>query len=85
MMKHEVIILDDDDYDPDDELAPEYDVEALRRAAKEAGFDTRSRIVRIASDVAAFFPDEDAINVALRELIIAKKQQDITQAQISSQ
>ncbi|HQR32039.1 MAG TPA: hypothetical protein PLK30_04815 [Blastocatellia bacterium] len=77
-MKHEVIILDDDDYDPNDDLAPEYDVDALRKAAQEAGFDTRSRMVRIASDVAAFFPDEDAINAALRELIAAKKQQAAT-------
>lgn len=84
-MKHEVIILDDDDYDPNDELAPEYDVDALRQAAKEAGFDTRSRIVRIASDVAAFFPDEDAINTALREIIAMKKQQAATQTQVAFQ
>ena len=84
-MKHEVIILDDNDYDPDDELAPEYDVDALRKAAKEAGFDSRSRVVRIASDVAAFFPDEDAINAALRELIVARKQQALAQTQTVSQ
>jgi len=84
-MKHEVIILDDNDYDPDDDLSPEYNVDALRKAAKEAGFDTRSRLVRIASDVAAFFPDEDAINAALREFIAAKKQQAVTQSQIAFQ
>ena len=83
-MKHEVIILDDDDFNPDDELAPEYDVDALRKAAKESGFDSRSRMVRIASDVAAFFPDEDAINTALRELVVARKQQALAQNQIVS-
>ena len=72
-MQHEVIILDDDDFDPDDNLASEYDVDALRKAAKESGFDTRSRLMRIASDVLAFFPDEDAINKALREVIATRK------------
>jgi len=72
-MQHEVTILDDDDYDPDDELEPEYDVDALRKAATEAGFDTRARLMRIASDVVAVFPNEEAVNEALRELIAARK------------
>lgn len=72
-MQHEVIILDDGDYDLDDELEPEYDVDALRKAAKEAGFDTRARLMRIASDVVAVFPNEEAVNGALRELIAARK------------
>ena len=71
-MKHEVIILDDDDYDPDDNLAPEYDVDALRVAARAAGFDTRARLIRIASDVLAVYPNEEAVNQALRELIVAR-------------
>lgn len=73
-MKHEVIIIDDNDYDPNDKLEPEYDLDALRKAAKEAGFDTRARLMRIASDVVSVFPDEDAVNQALRELIAAKAQ-----------
>ncbi|MDX2042142.1 MAG: hypothetical protein SF097_12885 [Acidobacteriota bacterium] len=84
-MKDEVIILDDDDFDPDDDLAPEYDIDALRKAAKEAGFDTRARFMRIGSDVLAVFPDENAINTALRELIAARKHQSSTQAQSVSQ
>lgn len=84
-MQHEVIILDDDDFDPDDDLAPEYDVDALRQAAKEAGFDTRARFMRIASDVLAVFPDENAINTALRELITARKHHLTAQAQTLSQ
>ncbi len=73
-MQHEVIIIDDDDYDPDDKLEPEYDMDALRKAAKEAGFDTRSRLMRIASDVIAVFPDDKAVNQALRELIASRAQ-----------
>lgn len=82
-MKHEVIILDDDDYDPDDDLAPEYDVAALRKAAREAGFDTRARLMRIASDIVAIFPDEEAVNQALREIIASRKQQERNQMQAS--
>ncbi|MGH9799515.1 MAG: hypothetical protein ACRD82_04060 [Blastocatellia bacterium] len=73
-MKNEIIILDDEDYDPDDKLEPEYDVDALRKAAQEAGFDTRARLMRIASDVVAIFPDEEAVNRALREIIAAQAQ-----------
>jgi len=73
-MKHEVIYLTDDDYDLDDDIAPEYDLAAMRKAAKEAGFDTRARLMRIASDVVAVFPDEEAVNQALRELIASRAQ-----------
>jgi hypothetical protein len=70
-MKHEVIILTDEDYDLNDQLEPEYDVDELRRQAKESGFDTRGRPVWLAADVAAFFPNAEAVNAALRKLISA--------------
>ena len=35
---------------------------------------TKSRLMRIASDVVAVFPDEDTVNRALREIIIAQAQ-----------
>ncbi len=73
-MQHEVVILDDDDYDLNDDLEPHYDVNALREAARAAGFSTRPRLVRLAPDVAAVFPDEAAVNQALRELIAARAQ-----------
>jgi hypothetical protein len=73
-MKHEVIILTDDDYDLNDQLEPEYDVDELRKQAKESGFDTRGRPVWLAADVAAIFPDADAVNAALRKLIAAQNQ-----------
>ncbi len=33
-MKHEITILDDDDYDLDDDIEPEYDFGELRRQAR---------------------------------------------------
>jgi hypothetical protein len=83
-MKHEVIYLTDDDYDLEDDIAPEYDLPAMRKAAQEAGFDTRARLVRIASDVAAVFPDEEAVNQALRELIAARTQAAQSESQSST-
>jgi hypothetical protein len=74
-MQHEVTILTDDDYDLDDDIAPEYDLAAMREAARKAGFETRRRFVRLAPDVAAAFPNEEAVNQALRELIAARAAQ----------
>ena len=74
-MQHEVFILDDDDFDPNDDLAPEYDLEAMRAAARKAGIETRRHVIRLAPDVAAAFPNEEAVNQALRELIAARAAQ----------
>jgi len=41
-VKHEVIILDDDNYDLDDDLEPEYDVEELRRQTQAANGQLRN-------------------------------------------
>lgn len=71
-MQHEIVILDDDDYDLTDELAPHYDVNALREAARAAGLNPQPRLIRLAPDVAAVFPNEEAVNQALRELIAAR-------------
>lgn len=71
-MQHEVTILTDDDYDLEDDIAPEYDIAAMREAARQAGYETRRRFVRLALDVAAAFPDDEAVNQALRELLAAR-------------
>lgn len=71
-MQHEIVILDDDDYDLNDDLAPHYDVNALREAARAAGLNLRPHLIRLAPDVAAAFPNEEAVNQALRELIAAR-------------
>ena len=55
-----------------DELRPEYDFRALRgvvRGKYATRYAQRLRVVRLAEDVAAAFPDEAAVNAALREYL----------------
>jgi hypothetical protein len=56
----------------DDELRPDYDFRSLRgvvRGKYAARYRERLRVVRLADDVAAAFPDEAAVNEALREYL----------------
>ncbi|MEO6726563.1 MAG: hypothetical protein ABIU20_03020 [Blastocatellia bacterium] len=71
-MKHEVIIIDDNDYDPDDELAPEYDVYALIKAAREAAsiraldanrIGYRSRLRKLRASVSNRSPTTNYFNL----------------------
>lgn len=64
--------IDDDDFDPQDDLRPEYDLTALRAADRAQGREYRRRFVRLEPDVIAVFPDAEAVNAALRELIAAR-------------
>lgn len=82
-MQHEVTLLTDDGYDLEDDIAPEYDIAAMREAARQAGYETRRRFVRLAPDVAAVFPDEESVNQALRELIASRAMQK-TETQTST-
>ncbi len=68
-MPHTYEIIDDDDFDPQDDLRPEYDFEALREADRARGIEYRRMFVRLEPDLAAIFPDAEAVNLALRELI----------------
>lgn len=55
-----------------DDLQPEYDFRAMRgvvRGKYAARYQERLRVVRLAEDVATAFPDEDAVNAALREYL----------------
>ena len=57
---------------PVDELRPEYDFRSLRGVARgkyAARYQERLRVVRLATDVAAAFTDEAAVNAALREYL----------------
>jgi hypothetical protein len=59
-----------------DEMRPEYDFEALGpgvRGKHYAQLMAKSNIVRIAPDVHAVFPNEQAVNTALRGLIAKRK------------
>ena len=71
-MPYNYQILDDDDFDPEDDLRPEYDFAALRAADRARGIEYRRSFVRLEPDVAAAFPDAEAVNKALRELLVIR-------------
>ena len=61
----------------DDDLRPEYDLSNLTgvRGKYTKKFQAGTNLVRLTPDVARFFPDEIAVNAALKSLIgIAKTQ-----------
>ena len=65
-MKKNIELLTDDEYDLTDELRPEYNLKELRAAAQRKRL---SVTVQIEPDVAQYFPDNTAVNEALRTLI----------------
>jgi hypothetical protein len=76
-MKHKVTLLEDDDYDLDDDIAPEFDLASMKRAAEQERkyrAQASGRLVRIAPDVAAVFDTSEAVNEALRALIRLMKE-----------
>jgi hypothetical protein len=62
----------------DDDLRPEYDLSKLKggvRGKYARRFKGGTNLVLLAPDVARYFPDEQAVNAALRSLVsIAKTQ-----------
>ena len=61
-----------DDPELEDDLEPEYDFRSLRgvvRGKYTERYRERLRVVRLAADVSAAFPDEAAVNSALREYL----------------
>jgi hypothetical protein len=70
-MKKEVELLTDDDFDLNDELRPEYDLKELRAAARRKKLGVT---VQIEPEVALYFPDNTAVNEALKTLIRLSKQ-----------
>jgi hypothetical protein len=61
-----------DDCAPDDDLQPEYDFRSLRGVARgkyATRYRERLRLVRLAPDVSSAFPDEQAVNEALRQYL----------------
>lgn len=56
----------------EDDLRPEYDfrtLQGVQRGKYAAKYAERLRVVRLAEDVAQAFPDEAAVNAALREYL----------------
>ena len=65
-----------------DELRPEYNRDDLGRGIRGKHYDdykSGTNLVLLSPDVATMFPDEDAVNKALRDLIkLAKKSVSLT-------
>lgn len=75
-MKHNVTLLEDDDYDLNDDIEPEYDLSTLPRAfEQEQRFraQARAKLIRLAPDVAEVFTTTEQVNEALRQFIREKK------------
>lgn len=72
-MNKEIRLLEDDNYDLNDELPAELDIDAIREQAKREGREYRGifsgKGVRLAPDVAEVFDSSDAVNEALRTMI----------------
>ena len=64
--------------DLDDDLRPEYDLSKLKgkiRGKYASRFKDGTCVVLLSSDVAPYFPDDQAVDAALRSLVdIAKTQ-----------
>ncbi len=72
-MKKEIRLLEDDDYDLDDELPAELDIDAIRTETKRQGREYRGRFsgtgVRVEPELIEFFKTPEAINEALRRVM----------------
>jgi RNase adaptor protein for sRNA GlmZ degradation len=66
-MAHKITYLEDDNYDLEDDLPAELDLESLTVVRR--GPKPESLTVALATDVAAVFNTSDAVNEALRTLI----------------
>ena len=58
----------------EDELRPEYDLSTLRVRKLGPGRKSFGDVIKLESDVAAAFPNADAVNEALRFLIRVTKE-----------
>lgn len=70
-MNEKITLLDDDDYDLDDDIEPETDFnrwQVVRRGKK-----VETCTVTLEPDVAKAFPTAEAVNEALRQLMREKQ------------
>ena len=75
-MNEKITLLEDDDYDLNDDVEPEYDFSKMRRATEqEQRFraQAKRRILSLAPDVSEAFQTSEEVNEALRKIIHEKK------------
>ena len=76
-MNEKIILLEDDDYDLNDDVEPEYDFAELAERARIEGREYRGqlsgRLIRLAPDVSVAFQTSEEVNEALRKIIHEKK------------
>ena len=76
-MKHSTHLLEDDDYDLNDDAEPEYDFAELAERARIEGREYQGqlsgRLIRLAPDVSEAFHTSEEVNEALRQIIKDKK------------
>jgi uncharacterized protein (DUF4415 family) len=71
-MKDKVIILDDDNYDLDDDVAPEYDLENMEidwAQTNKMRQLARAVAIELDPELVDFFKTSEAINEALRRVM----------------
>ncbi|HEU4454681.1 MAG TPA: hypothetical protein VFR81_16555 [Longimicrobium sp.] len=61
-------MMNDDQNIPDEEILPEYSLQGGVRGKYAERYARGTNLVRLDPDVAAVFPDSDAVNHALRAL-----------------
>ncbi|MBL8205589.1 MAG: hypothetical protein JNM09_15245 [Blastocatellia bacterium] len=71
-MEHKVTLLEDDDYDLDDDAPAEIDFDKVRFVRR--GFHPFAHVVPLDEDVAAYFTTPQAVNEALRRLMHEMKE-----------
>ena len=68
------------DAEENDELRAEYDLRSLRVRRVGSGRKGFGDLVRLAPDVAAAFPTAEAVNEALRSVIRAAREREVTRS-----
>lgn len=61
-------------HNQDDDMRPEYDFSQGIRGKHHQAYRQGTNVVLLAPDVAAFFPDSNSVNEALRFLLRATRQ-----------
>jgi hypothetical protein len=71
-MKDKVVILDDDNADFDDDVAPEYDLENMEidwERTNRMRASARAALIELDPEIVDFFKTSEAINEALRRVM----------------